>query len=218
MSDALKQAIEKLYLAFNLYEIDNLNKTSCFDYGPTPEELSGISKSLRDIPDNIMARMEFFAYGWDSWGTKNEVGYFLPRLMMYLADDVDRLDDPGFFSLFKYKLRDLFSDANEDWTDKQKENLFEFFTVLLEEHLSDDIEVDMLIECALALDLAPQIIFSHWNTDEQTRKKQVVAILKHFRYSRATPKGQYFDDSERIKIFLELLVEQLTPEEVAEIY
>ena len=125
MSDALKHAIEKLYVAFDLYEIDNLKETSCFDYGPTQEELSGISKSLRDISDNILLRMEFFAYGWDSWGTKNEVGYFLPRLMEYLADDVDRLDNAGLFSLFKYKLRDLFSDANEDWTDRQKESIRE---------------------------------------------------------------------------------------------
>jgi hypothetical protein len=217
MNDNVQQAIEKLYVAFDSYGISNLKETSCFDYGPTQDEFLGISKPLRDIPDNILRRMEFFAFGWDSWGTKSEVGYFLPRLMEYLSDDVNRLEDPGLFSLFKYKLRNLFSDANEDWTDNQKESLFQFFVALLEERLSKDNEVNILIECALALNLTPQIIFSHWNTDEDTRTKQVVKLFKHFKYSRSNPKGLYFDDSERIKVFLDLLFEQLTPQEIAEI-
>ncbi len=218
MNDALKQSIEKLYFAFNSYEISNLEKTSCFDYGPTSKELSGVSKPLREIPDDILIGMEFFAYGWDSWGSKNEVGYFLPRLMEYLADDICRLDNPGLFSLFKYKLRDLFSDTHNDWTDRQKESLLIFFTALLQEHLSDDINVDMLIECALVLDLPPQIILSHWNADKQTRKKQVVALFKHFKSTtrESTPKGLYFDDCERIRVFLDLLSERLTCEEIAD--
>lgn len=219
MRDATKQAIEKLYLVFKTYEIGNPEKISCFDFGPSPEELLGVSKDLRDIPDSTLAGMEFFAYGWDSWGTKNEVGYFLPRLMEYLANDVERLENAGLFSLFKYKLHDLFSDTN-DWTHEETECLREFMTALLQERLSVDTNVGMLIECALTLNLDPQHILSNWKSNEHPHRKQLVALLEHFNcpvYGESTPKGLYLDDSARIQVFLDLLFEQLTPEETDEI-
>jgi hypothetical protein len=218
--DATKQAIERLYLTFNTYEIGNPETISCFDFGPSIEELSGLSKDLRNIPDSTLAGMEFFEYGWDSWGTKNEVGYFLPRLMEYLANDAEKLENPGLFSLFKYKLRDLFSDTNHDWTHDEKESLSEFMTAFLLERLSVDNDVGMLIECALALNLDSQHILSNWKSDEQLHIKQVVTLFEHFNcpaYGKSTPEGVYFDNSARIQVFLDLLFEQLTPEEIAEI-
>lgn len=212
MRDSTKQAIEKLYLVFKTYRIGDPEKISCFDFGPSSEQLLDVSKDLRDIPDSTLSGMEFYAYGWGSWGTKNEVGYFLPRLMEYLANDVERLEHPGFFSLFKYKLHDLFSDSNTDWTKEETECLCEFMTALLQERLSVDNNVSMLIECALALNLDPQHIISNWKSDEHLHKNQVIALFEHF-----TPEGLYFKDSARIQVFLDLLFEQLTPKEIAEI-
>lgn len=95
-------------------------KSKLLRFGPTPDEVIGISKSLRDIPNSALKGMEFYEYGWDVWGTKSEVGYFLPRLLEYLANDPDYLDSPGLFGLFQFKLYRLFSDSNTDWTKLEK--------------------------------------------------------------------------------------------------
>lgn len=217
MSDALKQAIENLYLAFRTYEIGDPKEVSCFEYGPTPEEISGVSRDLRNIPDSTLNGVIFYNYGWDYWGSKNEVGYFLPRLMEYFADDVARFELGG---LFKFKLGYVFSDTNDDWTDEEKESLRQFITVLLQEHLSIDNDVGYLIECGLMLSLTPEYILSIWKSDKQLHKKQVVALFEHFScpvYAESTPIGRYFKSSATIEVFLDLLFEQLTLEEVIEI-
>ena len=210
VDDTLKLAIENLYLTFNSYGISNPEEVGCFDFGPSPEELAGISKPLRDIPDDTLRGMEFFAYDWDSWGSKNEIGYFLPRLLEYLVEDIERLEDPGFFSLFNYKLINLFSETNDDWTEKQKDSLLNYFRTVLAKHLSNDTEIGFLIECVLSLDFPPQIIFSCWNTDNQTRRKQIKSLYDHFSYhpnqQDSIPSGVYFHNSERIGTFLDHLL------------
>ncbi len=85
--------------------IEDLTKVRCFDYGPTAEELAGITKDLRNIPTEVIDAMEF--YGAE-WGTDNEVKYFLPRILECISEDISRLEDPNYFSLFKYKLRNCF--------------------------------------------------------------------------------------------------------------
>jgi hypothetical protein len=218
VDNTLKTAIENLYLTFNIFEISNLEDVGCFDFGPTPEELAGISKPLRDIPNDTLKGMEFFAYGWDSWGSKNEVGYFLPRLMEYLAEDIERLENPGLFSLFKYKLRDFFPENNEDWTEKQKESLLNYFRILLVKHLSNDIEIGFLIECVLSLDFPSQIILSCWNPDKETRRQQIKFLCDHFSYQPnqqdSIPSGVYFHNSERIGTFLDHLLRFVSPEDL----
>ena len=209
MFNRLKRALEELYLAFSGFELGKLEDVSCFDYGPTNQEVADLARPLRDIPNRTMAKMEFYAFGWDSWGSKQEAGYFLPRLMTYLAEDITRLREPALFSLFKYKLQGVLSHPSKDWTDRQIEALREFFVSLLEQHLSVDTEVGMLIECVLAVGLDSQTIFANWNSSEPLYARQTEAILRHFRYTdpdRDIPKGLYFDDREIVQSFVAHLV------------
>lgn len=213
MDNDLTTAVEKLYLIFRHYKIDDFTKISCFDYGPTAEELASISKDIQEIPDEVLQSMEFYDSTWDSWGTKNEVGYFLPRLMQYIADDVSRINDMGMHSLFKYKLAGLFSYATRDWSREEKQSLYAFFTALLTQHLSRDIYVGGLIECTLALGFTTEYIFTCWKTDTQKRKQQHIQIIEYFEFG-----SMYLKNTENYQPFLQRLKGQFTLEELDEIY
>lgn len=231
MNDSIRLAIENLYQVFKRYNLEDPTNVSCFDYGPTAEEIAGISKDLREIPSKVVDAMEF--YGTE-WGTANEVKYFLPRLLECIAEDINRLDDPGYFSLIKYKLQGCLSTKNLDlpkkedvivgilaYTQEEKICIQKFFNALLQYHLSRLSEIGILIECALALDMLPEHILANWKCDEVLHQKQVVGLFKYFNciaygtYSH--PKAVYLDTSEKIKDFLDLLYTKLTPEELAEI-
>jgi hypothetical protein len=208
MNNSIKLAIEQLYLTFKIYKIEDLTSVSCFDYGPDVEELVGISQDLPNIPCNIIGRMEFYASGWDSWGKENEVKYFLPRLLECVAQDITRLNEPGYFSLFTYKLSNCFSNFNKDWLEEEKLSLKKFFDALLEYHLSESVEIGFLIECALTLDMLPEQIFSKWQSNEKLHKNQVINLFKHFSCLANTPE---------IKQLLNFVETKLSPEELATI-
>lgn len=221
MNDPIKLAIERLYQVFKIYKIEDLAKVSCFDFGPTEEELAGLSKGLRNIPINVLDKMEFYAEGWNSWGSENEVKYFLPRLLECIAENVEFLSYPSCFSLFKYKLPNCFSAINKDWSDVEKNSIKDFFDALLEFHFFKSVEIGYLIECALTLNMLPDLIVSKWNSNEKLHKKQVINLFKHFNcpdYARpCNPEGVYLGNSERIKTFLDYVYTRLTAEELAEI-
>ena len=156
--------------------------------------------------------MEFYAYGWTSWGTKEEIGYFLPRLMEYLLADINRLSYPGLFGLFKYKLKNLFSESNTDWTTVEKESLRKFLMGLFENHFSKSVDIGMAIECALALDMPPQDIFDIWKFDQKLYVMQIYSVSKHFKVPmgiQAEPQGLYFEGTARIASFFDLLNQRL---------
>lgn len=231
MNDSIRLAIENLYQVFKIYKLEDPAKVSCFDYGPTTEEIAGISKDLRDIPSKVVDAMEFYG---SEWGTDNEVKYFLPRLLECIAEDINRLDDPGYFSLFKYKLQGCFSTKNLElsekdgvvvgipaYTQEEKNCLQNFFDALLECHLSKSLEIGFLIECVLTLDMSPDRILANRKSNEKLHKNQIINLFKHFECSEygisGQPKGVYLTTSEKIKEFLDLLYTNLTPEELAEI-
>ena len=162
MQDSINNSIDGLYQAFSTYEIKEPEKIGCFDFGPTPDEIEGLSNELRCIPDRTIANMEFYGDGWDSWGSKSDVGYLLPRIMQYLATDVSRLEIPGIFSLFPFKLKGFFSESNIDWNTKEKSKLKDFMIVLINERLSKDNDIGLLIESALILQLDLDFVISSW--------------------------------------------------------
>lgn len=220
MWDSTQRGIDNLYKTFSSYKVKNFEEMGCFDYGPTPEEAETLSNGLKNIPDETVKSMEFFGFGWDSWGTKNEVGYLIPRIMQYFAGDVVRLEDIRLFSLFKYKLVGFFSCSSSEWTHEEKNSLSDFIRAIMEERLSIDTDVGLLIECGLTLSYDLVALISSLKINNSLYKKQVVSLLDYFDYvpySDSQPVGYQFDDSEKIKELLDFLIQRLTKDEVVEI-
>jgi hypothetical protein len=212
MGNGLESLLDELYKTFSNYRIGDLARVSCFDLGPTAAELAGIQVELRHIPEETLAGMEFFAYGWRTWGTKQEVGYFLPRLMEYLAQDMQRLGQPGLFGLFKYKLTHLFAITNQDWTGAEKESIRKVVYALLQNHFAKSTNLGLVVEWALILAISPQAILDLWQYDQELYPYQMVALFKHFKFSPSSqshPQGLHFKDSVKIKEFLDLVTQRL---------
>ncbi|WP_420589546.1 hypothetical protein [Bacterioplanoides sp.] len=220
MQEKTQKAIDKLYKTFSDYKIEDFHKIGCIDLGPSPKEVKALSNGLKEIPDEILKIMEFYGEGWNSWGSKEDVGYLLPRLMQYLADDISRLDS-GVFSLFDFKLVNFFSDSNSDWTNDEKDSLNDFITALIEERLSVDVDIGLLIECALTLNYDLQNVISKWKSNENLYKDQIILLLDHFNYDipfESSPEGYHFFDNDKIRAFLDSLLTQLTKGEIDEIF
>lgn len=221
MGNSIKISIDDLYRAFSKYKIDEFQQVGCFDLGPTLEEAELLSRELRCIPDSIIANMEFYGSGWDSWGSKADVGYFLPRLMQFIAEDVSRLEISGIFSLFTFKLEGYFLESNVDWNAEEKAALENFLIVLINERLSIDHDVSLLLECALILQLDLRFMISTWKSNQQLHKSQLISLLNHFgcyEYGDTDLSGSSYCDSEKIQNLLTALLEQLTTEEVSEVF
>lgn len=221
MQNSINNSIDDLYQAFSTYKIKELQKVGCFDFGPSLDEIEGLSNELRCIPDRTIANMEFYGYGWDSWGSKSDVGYFLPRLMQYIAADISRLEVPGIFSLFPFKLEGFFSETNTDWNAEEKSKLKEFMVVLINERLSIDTDIGLLIELALILQLDINFVISNWKFNEQLYKSQMISLLSHFEcyeYGDTDLNGNSYFDSEKIQILLTAMLDQLTTDEVSDIF
>ena len=178
----MKELIEKLYSIFQSYQIDDFSKVGCFDYGPSTEELEGISLPLREIPVSIIKSMEFYGYGWEEWGTESEVKYFLPRILEVLQEDVQLLDQSGFFSFFKYKLTNCLKPMNADWSDIERSALGEFFESLLRQNLQSTIQVGSLIEAMIEVGMSVSTITLLWvNTTIELRLLQIPEVLLRFK-------------------------------------
>jgi len=221
LKNSLSEAIEDLYQTYKTYKVEDPKKVGCFDMGPTQDEVEGLSNELRNIPDRTLANMEFYGSGWKSWGSKSDVGYFLPRLMQYIANDVSRLEIRGVFSLFPFKLEGFFSDSNKEWNLNEKASLRNFMAVLFKERFAVDVDVGFLIEWALILHLENNLIISSWNSIEKFNKEQVVSLLVHFdcyKYGEADLGGSCYYDSKRIQAFIDSLFTKLTEVEIGEIF
>lgn len=220
MQDSIQKAIDDLYQAFSGYKIEDMTTIGCFDFGPTEEEVKALSNGLRNIPDETIQFMEFYGSGWDSWGSKIDIGFLLPRLMQYVAEDIERLDDISFFSLFNYKLLNFFSDSNSDWSPKEKESLNRFIKILIREAIPSNNNIGLLIECAFILDFDLKNAIKDQSKHKQAYKRQLISLLDYFDYivyGESYPKGYHFDDSAKIKAFLDSMIEQLAPDEVNDI-
>lgn len=136
LSKNLEQVLEQVYRGFAHYPRPNLATLSLFDFGPTEKELKEVSKPLDQISFEVIRGMEFYESAWNSWGTKAEVSYFLPRLLEFLASDITVLGYPSTFGLFKYKLRGTLEQECELWTPTEKEALRQFFLALLKMELN----------------------------------------------------------------------------------
>jgi hypothetical protein len=221
VKNSINNSIDDLYQAFSTYEIKELQEVGCFDFGPTPDEIEGLSNELRCIPDRTIASMEFSGGGWDSWGSKSDVGYFLPRLMQYIAADVNRLVIPGIFSLFPFKLKDFFSESNIDWNAEEKSKLKNFMIILINERLSIDNDIGLLIELALILQLDLNFVIFSWKLNEQLYQSQLISLLSHFgcyEYGDKDLSGDSYFDSEKIQLLLTAMLDQLTTDEVSEVF
>ena len=209
ITHSMNFALENLYLVLKYKAPRDLSAVGCFDYGPDEKELAGISVGRRNITDYALLRMEFYGDGWETWGTKEEVGYFLPRLLEFSSVEThDRLENSALFSLFKYKLPDLFLPINQDWTRLEKAAIRRYFVALLERELLTNDDVSMICECALTLGMRPDEIFQYWNSPEPLRQKQIENLLFHFVDStdgKQVVGGLYLEHDARVRAFLDAL-------------
>lgn len=181
-SNRLQAALERLYEVFAPYQISDIANVGCFDFGPTSSEAAALSGDVREIPDDVVVRMEFFGKGWSSWGTREEVKHLLPRLMEYLADDVGRLGDPGFLSLFSYKLTGCLSTGNRDWSAVEQESIKEFLLALLESDAAEPGDLGNLLEVMLELGLDTKSLIGVWSGSKSLDRSQLESVFTHFGY------------------------------------
>ncbi|PQO30628.1 hypothetical protein C5Y96_14255 [Blastopirellula marina] len=123
--------------------------------------------------------MEFFAYGWESWGSESEVKHFLPRLLEIVSEDID-LSDPGLAGLFKYKLCGVLRSRRNappqgvSWPKKERETLAVWAEAVLVFHLHVSEDVLGLVEAVLEMGMLPSEIVSIWSgVDAELLRSQV---------------------------------------------
>jgi len=173
----LKTNVEELYRVFRSYQINSdLKDVGVFDFGPSESELEGISKSLRDIPDSVLLSMEFYGWGWDSWGTEEEVKYFLPRLLELISEDISKLET--LFSLIKYKLPNIFL-PHSDWPVDEVGALHRYFSKLLLHNASG--EIGYLLEALIVMGMPSNEIIDILNVSAmEVQHESADNVLQHF--------------------------------------
>lgn len=221
MKDFLVNALNDLYRAFNGYDDFDPKNVGCFDFGPSQKVIEDLSGDLRNIPDSALVHMEFHGGGWDSWGSKIDVGYLLPRLMQFIAEDVGRLQIGGIFSLFTCKLNDFFLCSSVDWNSDEKLALRNFMEALLKERASIDTDLGLLIEMALVLKLDLTFLISNWRINNHRHKEQMVFMLIYFGCNENGESdliGEYFNDSEVIQGFINSMLSQVSQKEISYLF
>lgn len=178
---ALIATINDLYATFADYQIPSLSHLSCFDFGPSSVELADIrDHPLREIPPRTLRSMEFFAYGWESWGSESEVKHFLPRLLEFTSEDIDLFSSPGLAGLFKYKLCGALRSRRRappdgvSWPAKERDSLAFWAEAVLVFHLHVSKDVLGLVEAVLEMGMLPADIINIWSgVDAELRGAQV---------------------------------------------
>lgn len=169
--------IENLFQVFQKYRITiALDSAGVFDFGPSESELKGISKPLREIPEDVLLSMEFYGHGWTSWGTEEEVKYYLPRLLELFSKNLDALE--RVFSLLKFKLNDALL-PESDWPEREVKALHGYFISLLKCNLTQD--VGYLIEGLVVVGFSAEEVLGVLRGAEPSSQKICAEkVLAHF--------------------------------------
>jgi len=220
-NEILKEITDKAYKVFSKYRIDDFENVTFYDFSPSEEELKDISKPLRKIPDKAIESMEFFSEDFESWGTKLEVKFLIPRLLEYLTNHIEELEDPGFFSFFNYKLKDSLLDTSVVLNIEEKSIVRDYFLTLLTMHMNQRDDVCMLLECSLAIGITPAKIMEKWQPQEKQLIKQLIIAYKHFEINALalpiTSKGLYYDGSNNLNELLNSIFGKISEKQFTEV-
>lgn len=178
MSNPLAESISKLYEVFERYKLDGAENVTCFDYGPSEENLAGIKMPLREIPLSVVALMEFYDYTWDSWGREIDVKYFLPRLCELIAHDSMALEDAGTFSFFKYKLTNCLVPQNCKWRDEERKAIHQFLRELFIVNFAICLDIQRFIECAIVVAMPIREVFEIWRSNKALTTNQLLELFR----------------------------------------
>lgn len=181
LSRELVDAIDGLYPLFERYQLSDFESLGCYDFGPSTEELDALRHhSLRDVPAGVICSMEFFAHGWESWGSENEVKHFLPRILQLVAEDPSLLSSPGTASLFKYKLcgsvrpASIAPGPDACWSISECHGLRTWANEVIRHHLNNTADVLGLLEAVLEMGLKSEAILQSWSeVPQELRDKQM---------------------------------------------
>ncbi len=114
----LQSSLQDIYKIFSGYKKPSVNLT-CLDYGPTKEEIEVFQKfELQELPYDFISKLEFYDETWGTWGTCEEVKYFIPRVFEYMA--LHWMNKEGnqywfFNKSINYKLR-----RRDNWTQEEQ--------------------------------------------------------------------------------------------------
>jgi hypothetical protein len=189
----MEDEIENLYQVFQRYRITiALNHVGVFDFGPSESELKGISKPLKEIPEDVLLSMEFYGYGWSSWGTEEEVKYYLPRLLGLFSKKLEALEH--VFSLLKFKLNDALL-PESDWPKHEVKALRDYFISLLKCNITQDI--GYLIEGLVVVGFSAEEVLGVLRESEPLSQKICAEkILAHFDVaSKTNPANPVYVDT-----------------------
>jgi hypothetical protein len=155
-SPELQADIVNLYAVFSVYPKISVGPIGCIDYGGTEEEQILFSSTpLKEIPEDYIRRLEFYDPTWDSWGNENEVKYLLPRILECIAINPENIEDAGIFSLFKYKMSDLYKEKGSKWAQNEsrviKDYLFHLFEHVAHNHTNINLILELL--CSVSADM-----------------------------------------------------------------
>lgn len=199
----MKKIINEAYEAFKAYQVTDFSALTVFDHGPTQEELDGVSLNLKDVPDKVLGSMEFYDFGWESWGTEVEVKYFLPRFLEYLAAKPSRLEGGGASSLLKFKMLNLHE--SELWLPAEKAILFSFLDIFFDQIFKENKILEVAVECMLAIGMSPDSIIERLSKDPKIHNAQVVLLNDHIRSGFL-----FHGDSKKIEELKTILYEKTT--------
>lgn len=96
--------------------------------------------------------------------------HFLPRLLEVVSTDLELLEGPGTFGLFKYKLRgslhtgergSITRQANK-WPSAESQSLASWANAMLDVHLHETRNVEQLIEAVSELGMSSEAIIQIW--------------------------------------------------------
>ena len=81
----LQASLKEVYQIFGGYKKPSVNLT-CLDWGPTEEEKEIFERfELHELPYDFISKLEFHDETRGTWGTCEEVKYFIPRVLEYMA-------------------------------------------------------------------------------------------------------------------------------------
>jgi hypothetical protein len=145
----LKGSLIRLYEVFSIY--NKPDTLTCIDYGATNEEQAIFNANkLKSFPCEFINKLEFYDETWQSWGTKEEVKYFLPRVLECITL---RLLDQGEAYLnisIRYKLlgRKFWSSSEFEAIGVFAKHMFSYYLVHGDLKAIDE-AFDLLIACGL---------------------------------------------------------------------
>lgn len=217
---SIAEIIGRIYSEFSKYKISDLENVTFYDYGPSQMELEGISKPVREIPERAIDGMEFFSYEFNEWGTAEEVKYLLPRMLEYLSTSPEGLYRPGFFSFFKYKLKNCILKASSLLDENERSLVADFFRSFLISRLNSSEDINMLIECAVEIGIEPAEFIELWKPEKKLLVRQLAKAYRHFeikKHKLAYGPCLYSEENEKVYEILGAIFGSLSDDEWGEV-